>query len=96
MPIRSAWSAETLIPRNAMDLHNLIHMANRIGEFFDAMPDRAEALDGVATHIRKFWDPRMRRELIAAIDTGQADALMPLVREAVQTHRAGLVPAATH
>ena len=26
-----------------MDVHNLIHMANRIGEFFDAMPDRAEA-----------------------------------------------------
>ena len=41
----------------------LVHMANRIGEFFQAMPDREEALLGVATHIRKFWDPRMRREL---------------------------------
>ena len=40
-------------------------MANRIGEFFQAMPDRQEALLGVATHIRKFWDPRMRRELLA-------------------------------
>ena len=41
-----------------MDVDNLIHMANRIGEFFQAMPDRAEAVDGVATHIRKFWEPR--------------------------------------
>lgn len=79
-----------------MDLQNLIHMANRIGEFFDAMPDRAEALDGVATHIHKFWDPRMRLQLIAAIDAGEADALLPVVREAVQTHRADLMPAAMH
>ena len=43
-------------------------MANRIGEFFQAMPDRQEALLGVATHIRKFWDPRMRRELLAYLD----------------------------
>ena len=76
-----------------MDLNNLIHMANRIGEFFDAMPDRAEALDDVATHIKKFWDPRMRRQLIEAVDAGAADALLPLVREAVQSHRAELMPA---
>ena len=43
-----------------MDVDNLIHMANRIGEFFQAMPDRAEAVEGVATHIHKFWEPRMR------------------------------------
>ena len=77
-----------------MDVHNLIHMANRIGEFFDAMPDRAEALDGVATHLRKFWEPRMRRELIEAIDAGQAGTLLPLVREAVLARRVQLMPAA--
>ena len=76
-----------------MDVHNLNHMANRIGEFFDAMPDRAEALDGVATHLRKFWDPRMRRELIEAIDAGQAETLLPLVREAVLARRVQLMPA---
>lgn len=75
-----------------MNLQNLIHMANRIGEFFDAMPDRAEAVEGVATHIHRFWEPRMRRELIAAIEAGQAQALVPLVREAVLSHRATLMP----
>ena len=29
-----------------MDASNLIRMANRIGQFFEAMPDREEALDG--------------------------------------------------
>ena len=76
-----------------MDANHLIHMANRIGEFFDAWPDRAEAIDGVATHIRKFWDPRMRRALYQALDTGQADALLPIARQALDERRADLMPA---
>jgi formate dehydrogenase subunit delta len=47
----------------------------------------------VATHLRKFWDPRMRRELIEAIDAGQAETLLPLVREAVLARRVQLMPA---
>ena len=31
-----------------MNNANLIRMANRIGDFFDALPDREEALEGVA------------------------------------------------
>jgi formate dehydrogenase subunit delta len=71
-----------------MDIDNLIHMANRIGQFFEAFPDRAEARDGIAQHIAKFWEPRMREELLACIDAGGAGALLPLVREALQEHRA--------
>ena len=41
-----------------MDVSNLIRMANRIGEFFVSIPDREEALEGIALHIQKFWDPR--------------------------------------
>lgn len=73
-----------------MDVDNLIHMANRIGEFFQAMPDHAEAVDGVATHIRKFWEPRMRQALFAALDAGTAQSLLPLVREALDARRAEL------
>ena len=72
---------------------NLVHLANRIGEFFQAMPDHEEALEGVATHIQKFWEPRMRRGLLAHLDEG-GEGLLPLVREAVQAHRAALAPAA--
>jgi formate dehydrogenase subunit delta len=73
-----------------MDIDNLIHMANRIGQFFEAFPDKAEARDGIAQHIAKFWEPRMREELLAHIDTGDANALLPLVRDAVLEHRASL------
>ena len=66
-----------------MDIHNLIHMANRIGEFFQAMPDRAEALEGIATHIRKFWEPRMRRQLAEHMDTNGGEGLLPIVQEAL-------------
>jgi len=75
-----------------MDLDNLVTMANRIGAFFDAMPDREAALAGVAEHLRKFWDPRMRRQLLAAIDGGEAGALAAIVRDAVAAHRAALEP----
>jgi formate dehydrogenase subunit delta len=70
-----------------MDIHNLVHMANRIGQFFQAMPDQAEATAGVAEHIRKFWEPRMRRALLAHADTAAGADLLPLVREALRVHR---------
>ena len=54
-----------------MDTHNLVHMANQIGQFFSAYPDQNEAMEGIANHIRKFWEPRMRLQLFQAMDQGQ-------------------------
>lgn len=66
-----------------MDIHHLVKMANEIGAFYEAYPDRAEAAKGVATHLRNFWEPRMRREIIAhAKASGGAD-LKEIVREAL-------------
>jgi len=73
-----------------VDPKTLVHMANRIGEFFQAMPDRDEALQGVATHIRKFWDPRMRRELLAYVDQEQGKGLSEVVLSALHAHRSTL------
>jgi formate dehydrogenase subunit delta len=78
-----------------MHLENLVSMANQIGTFFSAYPDRQEALDGIATHIHKFWEPRMRLRLIEAVNAGQAQELMPLVNDAIQTHQAKLRPLAS-
>ncbi len=39
-------------------------MANDIGAFFAAEPDSGEAARGVAGHLRRFWDPRMRRQIV--------------------------------
>jgi hypothetical protein len=44
-----------------MHIDNLVKMANQIGTFFEAMPDRDEALGDIASHLKRFWEPRMRR-----------------------------------
>ena len=75
-----------------MDTQHLIHMANRIGEFFQSMPDADEAQAGIVTHLHKFWAPRMRVALLAQLDADGAPGLMPLVRDAVRQHRAELMP----
>ena len=75
-----------------MDTANLIHMANRIGEFFVSLPDRNEAREGVATHLCRYWAPRMRRQILADLDTGEAGGLSELVREALVVHRSKLAP----
>jgi len=72
----------------------LVRLANRIGEFFAAFPEREEALDGIAQHLAKFWEPRMRRALYAHLDgAAQGEGLAPLVREAVLTRRGRIDPA---
>lgn len=58
----------------------LIYMANQIATFFKTQP-ASEAVQGVATHINKFWEPRMRRQLFEIIDHGDS-GLSPLVLEA--------------
>jgi formate dehydrogenase subunit delta len=74
---------------------NLVRMVNRIGHFYESYPDRDEAIDGVAVHIRKFWEPRMRRQLYAHLDGAAAgEGLSELVRAAVLARRAELEPKA--
>jgi formate dehydrogenase subunit delta len=55
-------------------------MANQIATFFLSQPE-AGRVDGVADHINKFWEPRMRREFFAIVDAG-GEGLLPLVIEA--------------
>lgn len=72
-----------------MRVESLVRMANQIGGFFEAMPDRAQALEDTAQHLRKFWEPRMRRALLAHVDEG-GEGLSPLLLEAIRLHRKGL------
>jgi formate dehydrogenase subunit delta len=78
-----------------MNVDNLVHMANQIGEFFSAYPDRQEALDGVANHIHKFWEPRMRLTLLDALVNGEVKELTPLVNDALLANQTKLRPLAT-
>jgi formate dehydrogenase subunit delta len=72
-----------------VDVKRLIAMANQIGAFFRAQGEAAAAA-GVEDHLRRFWDPRMRREIVAHLGGG-GEGLDPPVRAAVarlaETHR---------
>ena len=70
-----------------MDAHKLVKMANEIAAFFEADPDRAVVLENVAGHLKRFWDPRMRRELLAWVDDHAGDGLKDSVRAAIAAHR---------
>lgn len=75
-----------------MNAEKLVRMANDIGRFFEAEPERDAALEGVASHIARFWEPRMRRELLHHLDTAGGAELRPLVLEALRAHRDRLAP----
>lgn len=69
---------------------HLIRMGNQIATFFASMPDEEEGLRDLATHLKKFWEPRMRREFLAQVDAGDTADMHPLLVKAAQTHRAQL------
>jgi formate dehydrogenase subunit delta len=80
-----------------MDEQNLITMANQIGDFFTSLPDHEEAIGDIASHIRRFWEPRMRRAILEALDDGSTvdtSRMSDIVRETLIRHRADLMPAA--
>jgi formate dehydrogenase subunit delta len=76
-----------------MHIDKLLRMANQIGDYFESMPDPVEAREGIALHLKKFWEPRMRRELLAHIDATGGTELHPAVLQAVQSNREALTPA---
>ena len=63
-----------------MNADKLVHMANQIAQFFASYP-HDEAVAGIADHIEKFWERRLRQQLDGHIAAGGA-GLRPLVIEA--------------
>lgn len=64
-----------------MSPDRLVYMANQIGTFFRSQGSE-HAVAGIAEHIVKFWDPRMRKAILAHLDAGGA-GLDPTVRDAL-------------
>jgi formate dehydrogenase subunit delta len=71
-----------------MNVEHLVRMANDIAAFFQAESSPAQAPQDVASHLKRFWDPRMRREILAHLDGGGA-GLSGLARRAVELLAAG-------
>ena len=66
-----------------MDIHHLVKMANEIGAFFVTGNDDATAAALIADHLRRFWDPRMRKQILAHLSQG-GEGLKPAVASAVR------------
>jgi formate dehydrogenase subunit delta len=63
---------------------HLVKMANDIGQFFCAEPEREDAIAGIANHIAKFWTKRMRDKLAAHVKRDGDAGLDELPREALR------------
>ena len=66
----------------------LVRMANQIATFFLSQPEDVR-VDGVATHINKFWEIRMRRRFFDLIDEPDAGFLPLVIEASVQVKRPG-------
>jgi formate dehydrogenase subunit delta len=71
------------------DLPPVIRLGHDLVRNFEALPPGKAAAE-MATHIRKFWDPRMRRELLRYVDAGDA-RVDPLLAAAAAGLREGRV-----
>jgi formate dehydrogenase subunit delta len=64
-----------------LEIQRLVYMANQIGKAFRLEGEAAETA-AVEDHLRKFWDPRMRGQIVAHLAAG-GDGLAPAVKAAV-------------
>jgi formate dehydrogenase subunit delta len=62
---------------------DLVRKANQIAAFFAAYP-ASEGLNGVLDHMGKFWEPRMRRQLVAYVSETGGEGLSPLALDAAK------------
>ena len=74
-----------------MDIQHLVKMANNIASFFETEPDRSKGAQGVAEHLRNFWDPRMRRQILSYADEQEGAGLKQIVLEALRKLRLEIV-----
>lgn len=64
-----------------MSPEKMVMMANQIASFFNSQP--GDAADRIADHLRDYWEPRMRTQLVQYIEAGGGD-LNPSVEEAAR------------
>ena len=64
-----------------MSPEKMVMMANQIAGFFNSQP--GDSAERIAEHLRDYWEPRMRAQLLQYIQAG-GDNLNPSVKEAAR------------
>ena len=70
-----------------MNIDHLVRMCNQIGTFFESMPDREQALEDFAKHLKTFWAPSMRHQILSYVEQGEATELSLIANEALVKYR---------
>lgn len=66
-----------------MKIEALVKMANEISHFFEGEAGQTEAPAAVASHLRRYWEPRMRRDIVAHYDARGGEGLEEVALKAV-------------
>ena len=65
---------------------NLVYVVNQISKFFARQP-ADKAIDSIVDHLFKYWDPRMRKAIVAHLEEHAGAGLDPRALVAVQKIR---------
>ena len=79
-----------------MNIDLLIKMANQITEFWEGEAGHDVAVKEVATHLRRYWEPRMRAQMITYYHQRKGSGLNEIAMAAVgllAAQAAGATPA---
>ena len=66
-----------------MNIDLLIKMANQITDFWEGEAGHDVAVKEVATHLRRYWEPRMRAQMITYYHERQGSGLNDIAKAAV-------------
>jgi formate dehydrogenase subunit delta len=75
-----------------MNIDLLIKMANEIGEFFATASDPEQAARDVAAHLRRYWEPRMRAQILDYYEERQGAGLTELAKSGIAVLHAAARP----
>jgi formate dehydrogenase subunit delta len=87
--MRTSWPG---LEERKLDIDNLINMANRIGDFYDSLPDPEEASREISSHLKKFWAPRMRFQMLDYVEQEDGAGLSPIVLASIRANIENLRP----
>ena len=66
-----------------MSDQRLVYMANQIATYFRSAP-KEEAVASTLSHVKQFWEPRMRRQILEHLSTHDGAGLNDIALAAIQ------------
>ena len=66
-----------------MSESRLVYMANQIAVYFRTTPHE-EAVAATLDHVTKFWEPRMRRQILAHLSADRGEGLNEIALAAIR------------